>query len=345
MSNCDVLTLKELPTSDLRLESPDGKKYLVNKADEYGIFQIYVGDVGSDQMTCISNQFRWGAPLPWKMKMQANWHPNSRWITCAVERDTYTVSPLLFWNRDYIVASLQTGLWTDMYAVSPNGVKWVKMTSFASNTPGVGDGFTGPAMTPDGKHGVWSQAMGGNIFQYYPFGQWQLTMGDWIEGTDGIPKWQNIRDITPPGMNWNEPGNFCPTDPNVLVMTGSFNNADQEGMDQYLLNVSTKSLTNLTNSPYWDEHGVFSPDGKKILFMSSFPYKDPASSTWLSIKTEFMLMNKDGSGLQQLTSFTDTGIAAIGAWSKDGTKVTLLQMQVTKYKAWELVFAGPCGKS
>jgi hypothetical protein len=38
-------------------------------------------------------------------------------------------------------------------------------------------------------------------------------------------------------------------------------------MDQYLVNVKTEEVTDLNNTPdIWDEHGVLSPDGRKVVF-------------------------------------------------------------------------------
>ncbi|MCZ7648367.1 MAG: hypothetical protein M5U26_24430 [Planctomycetota bacterium] len=167
---------------------------------------------------------------------------------------------------------------------------------------------------------------------------------------DGMPILSNLRDITPKGMHWNEPGNFAPDDESLLL-TGSVEK-DAQGMDQYILNVRTGKLVNLTNSPkVWDEHGVFSPDGEKILFMSAHPYRDdPKASQVLGIKTEFMLLNRDGSGLTQLTHFRapghpefPSGIAAIGAWSPDGRALCLRTLIFPNYEDWDLIFDGPVG--
>jgi len=137
-----------------------------------------------------------------------------------------------------------------------------------------------------------------------------------------------------------------------LLLTGSTSDSDQEGMDQYILNVRTGGLTNLTRSPsVWDEHGVFSPDGEKVLFMSAYPYRDdPNASRVLSIKTEFMLMNRDGRGLMQLTHFRQpghseypSGIAAVGAWSPDGRSANLAALVFPDYEYWDIAFRGPCG--
>ena len=125
-------------------------------------------------------------------------------------------------------------------------------------------------------------------------------------------------------------------------------------MDSYILNIRTRNLVNLTKSPtVWDEHAVFSPDGEKILFMSAYPYRsDRKASKILSIKTEFVLMDKDGTNLKQLTHFREPGypeyvknggIAANGGWSADGRSLVLLRLVFPNYEYWELQFQGPCG--
>jgi hypothetical protein len=115
-------------------------------------------------------------------------------------------------------------------------------------------------------------------------------------------------------------------------------------------------LENLTRTPtVWDEHGILSPDGEKIIFMSAYPYRaDAKASKVLSIKTEFMLMNKDGSGLVQLTHFRESGypeysskggIAATPEWSHDGRSALLTRLFFPDYEYWTAIFQGACGNS
>ena len=348
---CNVAKLEKNPTGGIKVYSPKGGEYVVNKEDAGGVQQIYIGKAGSSELTCITCYQVPNGPKPERSKMQPSWYPSGDWIFLAVERDQYSVPAFFSGNKSYIEGQLQNGIWTDMWAVSPDGKTWYRMTNFESGVPGVGDGFTGPAFTPDGKKAIWSQAMDGNIFAYYPFGRWELTEAD-VSIQNGKPLFSNEKNITPAGMNWNEPGNFSPDD-QTLVLTGS-TEKDAEGMDQYLLNIKTGKLTNLTNSPtIWDEHGVFSPDGKKILFMSAYPYRDdPNASKVLSIKTDFMLVNSDGSNFRQLTYFRtpghaeySNGIAAVGAWSPDGRSIGLRQLVFPNYQDWQLTFAGVCGNN
>jgi Tol biopolymer transport system component len=348
----DPCTIKELRKSGvqgLKVYAPDRRRYVINKEDAKKVAQIYVGQDGSDTLTCITCEQRSGGPQPRRFKMQPHWHPSGRWIILAAEREKYTTPAVLGWSRKYVEGQLQTGLWTNMYAVSPDGKRWVRLTDFKSGVKGTADGYTGPSFTSDGKRAVWSQIVDGNIFRYWPFGRWELVIAD-FEERNGVPGFQNHRNITPDGMHWNEPGNFSP-DNETMLLSGSVEK-DAQGMDQYILNVRTKALTNLTNSPkVWDEHGLFSPDGQKIIFMSAHPYRnDDKASKVTSIKTEFMLMNRDGTGLTQLTRFRQpgspeypSGIAANPEWHPDGRSANLLALVFPKFEYWDVVFQGPCG--
>jgi Tol biopolymer transport system component len=351
----EACTVKELKKSEIQgqmVYSPDGSRFLANKEDDKGTAQIYTGTTGSSVLTCITCVQRPGGPKQQRFKMQPHWHPSGKWIFLAVERDEYSPPPVLGWSRKYVEGQLQNGLWTNMYVVSPDGLQWHRMTDFKTGPAGTPNGFTGPALTHDGKRAVWSQPVNGNIFQYWPFGRWELILADLVD-TNGRPEFSNLRNITPDGMHWNEPGDFAP-DNVSLLLSGSVEK-DAQGMDQYVLHVTTSDLRNLTRSPtVWDEHGKFSPDGERIIFMSAYPYRaDAKSSKVLTIKTEFMLMNKDGSGLTQLTHFREPGypeyskkggIAASFAWSHDGRSANLARLFFPDYEYWTVVFEGPCGK-
>jgi Tol biopolymer transport system component len=346
---CAVRSLKKSPLQGFRVPSPDGRQFLVNKEDEEGVAQIYIGREGSDELNCITCTERPGGPKRKRFKMQPRWHPSGRWIFIAVEREKYSPPPLLSLSRRYVEGQLQNGLFTNMYAISIDGRQWHRLTDFRSGKKGTPDGYTGPAFTPDGKHALWSQAVDGNIFKYHPFGRWELILAD-FDDSDGNPRFSNLRNITPPGMHWNEPGNFHP-DGQRIIFSGS-DQKDAQGMDQFVLNIRTGQLDNLTNSPkVWDEHGVFSPDGEKVVFMSAHPYRNDAkASKVLSIRTEFMLINSDGSDLRQLTRFRERGspefgdgIAANGVWSKDGRSINAKRLFFPNYEYWDIVFEGNCG--
>jgi Tol biopolymer transport system component len=347
---CAISTLARNATPGLKVYSPDASQYLVNKEDANGIAQIYAAPAGTTTLTCLTCVQREGGPAVNRMKMQPHWHPSGRWIFLAVERDSYAVPPILGDDPNYVEGQLQNGIWTNMWAMSADGQRWFRLTNF-TGAPGTADGFSGVAFTPDGTKAVWSQIMDGNILLYWPFGRWELTLAA-FDDADGTPRLTGVRNITPAGMHWNEPGNFAP-DNESIVLSGS-TEKDAQGMDQYVLNIRTGALVNLTNTPaVWDEHGRFSPGGERIAFMSAYPYRDdPTSSQALTIRTEFMLMNRDGSGLTQLTHFFEwgypefspfSGIAANPEWHPAGRSLSLRRLTFPDYDDWTLTFADACG--
>ncbi|MBV8905736.1 MAG: PD40 domain-containing protein [Acidobacteriia bacterium] len=245
---------------------------------------------------------------------------------------------------------LESGLWVNVYMTRPDGSEWYQLTNFGQSQSG--NGFTGVAFTPDGTKAVWAQIVDGNIFKYL-FGRWQLMLADYQE-INGIPSFSNLRDITPAGAAWIEPGNFAP-DGKSLLITADIGMTDPQGMDQFILNITNGHVVNLTNSPtIWDEHGLFSPDGKKIVFMSSYPFQsNPLSDSVLFLKTEFMLMDSDGSHLEQLTHFNYAGypesnppgqgsVAAVAAFTPDSRHVSALNLFFPEYQSWSMVFHGSC---
>lgn len=329
--------------------SPDGRRYILNKKDAAGIYQLYVGVAAEDPPACITCTQQVNSPAPNRHKLQPHWHPSGQWIVLAGEMDNF--QPPLFSTPAMIEGWVQSGLWVNIYAVRPDGSQWYRLSDFG-NQPG--EGFTGVAFTPDGKQAVWAQIVDGNIFKYL-FGRWQLILADFAEDRTGVPSFANLRDITPGGAAWLEPGNFAP-DGKSLLMTADIGLKDPQGMDQFILDITTGAVRNLTNSPgVWDEHGVFSPDGKKILFMSSYPFRaNPLSATVLFLKTEFMLMDRDGKHLLQLTHFNSPGypesnprkqgsVASNGVWNPDGGTISALNLFFPAYQTWSISFNGRCG--
>lgn len=348
--DCFVKRVDASAQEGLMVWSPDRTQYLVNREDSNGVGQIYVGRKDGGAPVCITCTDKPNGPKASKFKMQPHWHPSGKWIILAVEQEK--INGPLFTPRWVIEGWLQCGLWTDMYAATPDGSAWFKLQDF--RPPNKATGFTGVAFTPDGGKGVWAQIVDGNVFAY-SFGKWELIIADFQE-VNGVPSWTNLRNITPPDTYWLEPGNFSPNGKDLLLTAdyGFPDHSKVEGQDQYILDIYSGRMTNLTQTPnIWDEHGVFSPDGEKIFFMSSYPYRsDPNASKTFGLKTEFMIMDKDGSNLRQLTHFNEPGfpefsfwgsVAANGQWNPDGTSINALNLFFPKYKTWEIKFEGNCG--
>lgn len=345
---CDVVQILHDPDWPA-IYSPDSSKYFINELDSTGVYQIYAADAGDPNPTCISCTYTTGNCCGlfrhWatRQKMQVQWHPSGDFIICVVEKELY---PELFYvPYELRLGWLQSGIWMDIWAVTPDGSHWYQLATTIR-------GVTGPAFTPDGSLCVWAEAQdSSNLFEDI-FGLWKLNQTE-FSINQGIPSFSNTTDITPAGAHWVEPGNFAP-DGHRVLLSADIGLSNAEEQDQYILDIQDGSVINLTNSAkVWDEHGVFSPDGNKILFMSSYPYReDTTSYHTLSIKTEFMLMNADGSDLQQLTHYRDTGyyesgagIAAVGFWSRDGSTIYGQTLTFPYVDNWILNFAGNCGNT
>ncbi|HEU4716815.1 MAG TPA: T9SS type A sorting domain-containing protein [Bacteroidia bacterium] len=341
---CDVISV--LPNlNPAPLYSPDSSMYLINKPDTAGVFQVYVGHTGDTAATCISLVNPWSLWRPWSQrnKMQVQWSPTGNFIICGVEKEFY--NELLYVPYSIRLGLLESGIWMDIMACTPDGNTWYNLATTIH-------GFTGPAFTPAGTQCAWAEALDSSNLSVDVFGDWKLRLSQYSE-TSGTPSFSSTNDITPAGARWIEPGNFSPDGVSLLV-SSDIGLINAEGQDQYIINISNGQVTNLTNSPIiWDEHGVFSPDGTKILFMSSYPYQaDTNSYHTLTIKTEFMLMDPDGMNLQQLTHYCDTGyvesgagIAATGFWGHGDSTIYAQSLLFPAYNDWKIKFHGDCGYS
>jgi hypothetical protein len=341
---CDSVTLVKLGGMP-GIYSPDSALYFINKLDKKGVYQVYIGKRGDSTLQCISLDGPQGKHRTWKKrnKMQVQWHASGKFIICAVEWDDYP--ELHYTPHRTRLGLLQCGIWMDIYAVTPDGKSWYPLVKTVR-------GFTGPAFTTQGNRCAWAEARDTGDLRKDRFGIWRLKLAE-FKITDGIPSITGIKDITPPGTNWVEPGNFAPDGVSLLI-TADQGLTDARGQDQYILNVNTGEMKNLTNTPnVWDEHGMFSADGSKIVWMSSYPYRsDPNSFRIIGIKTEFMIMNADGTGQQQLTHFCEkgypeygSGIAAVGVWAPDGKSISCITLLFPYYNCFLIKFNGACGSA
>jgi hypothetical protein len=347
---CKVKAIQEVPALFQGLvKSPATNVWAATQYDANGIGQLYTTAASGD-LTCVTCATHPGAPRVDRNKSMINWHPSGQWLSVAVEEDWYLWSWLpQAWKRGF----LQSGIWMNMWMTTPAGDRWYQMTNFNPPWNGPSNGYTGVAFTPDGTKGVWAEIVGG-VDSNDAFGVWRLYIADFYVGTDGAPHLANKRDITPAGAKWVEPANFSPDGTRILLSTDIGLN-DAQGQDQWSLDIETGAVQNLTNSPtVWDEHGLYSLSGKKISFMSSYPYRsDPTSYQTFSLKTEFMLMDADGGHLQQLTHFNVPGypesqpsktVAALGWFIGDGSQLYAATMAPDFSGIWWIItFAGRCG--
>lgn len=330
--------------------SPHSGSLATTQLDPKGVYQVYTAKAGDKTFHCISCQPLKGGPRPDRNKPMVSWHPSGRWLVVGIEEDQHD---LMWMPKSWQRGLLQSGIWLNIWVASPDGTHWHQMTNFKKSKDAPADGYVGMPFTPDGTIGVWAEAVDGNVFAN-AFGIWKLYAAHFGVNHDGKPVLRGKMDITPPGARWVEPGNIAP-DGRHLLISADIGIEDAQGQDQFIYDLDTGKLTNLTNSPQvWDEHGLFSPNGKKIVFMSSYPYRNEKNSYKVaSLKTEFMMMDSDGRHLQQLTHFNEPGypesqkehtIAAVAFFIGDGSQLYAMVMapEFTKTN-WIITFKGRCG--
>jgi hypothetical protein len=347
---CQVKSVRKSPTTYEEVaRSPASDRLEVILPDAKGFYQIHTVHAGNNDLQCLTCTARPNGPRVDRNKTMVTSHPSGQWLVVGVEEDRHDNDWIpRSWQRGF----LQSGIWLNIWITTPTGDRWYQVTDFKKSN-GPSNGFVGTPFTPDGKKAAWAEIVDGNMFAN-TFGIWKLYVADFEVSPDGTPSFTNKRDITPKGAKWVEPGNFAP-DGRHLLLSADIGMRSAQEQDQFSLDIVTGEIRNLTNSPMvWDEHGLYSPNGKKICFMSSHPYRAKRDSYKVtSLKTEFMLMDADGGHLQQLTHFNVPGypesqsggtVAAVGEFVGDGSEIFTTVMAPKFLKTnWVITFQGRCG--
>lgn len=309
--------------------------------DSKGIFQLATMNSDGTGKTCLTCTSRTGAPAVNQHKFNPSWYPNGQGMIVQVEMKSHWLT----WLKTEPLTSelLLNGLWNDLYYVNADGTSWQKLTN-TSNA--ITDGVLAPVFSPDGTKLMWSRLVE-QASKSAPFGKWKLMIGDFaLNG--GKASLTNVRDITPAGANFIESHGFSPDSSSVLVTT-DINSKGTWEKHIWLLHLNNGEMENVSPNNHWNEHAYFSPNGSKIVYMSSLPF------LWSFMQTEVILADPDGSNPVRLTHFntsgypesnTKTSAATRTRWNATGTKIAVTQQMKDSYPArnmWVLTFAGACG--
>jgi len=193
-----------------------------------------------------------------------------------------------------------------------------------------------PQFSNDGSMIAWSERVErGRSFG----GGWVMKVGRFTDACKGGPRLTDIVTLTPGEHScFYEVHDFSPDDSKLLFSGDLRAGQPHTGLDLYELELKNGGrLTRLTHTDTdWDEHAHYSPDGRRIAWMSSkgldidYGQLQGFGLSWTQhLKTELWVMNADGTDAHRVTGFNVPGspdyadgarcIVSDSTWDPDGS--------------------------
>ncbi len=281
--------------------SPDGQRIVFDRQNTDGYYDVYLTDLQGQSPTAVTEG---NTGIGQKNNGNAIFDPSGQYVIFISEVDEH-YSDILKWTGDPGM-----GLFSNLWATDPDGGNFWQLTDIPIKQS-LGDGIpamaaVNPLFAPDGVTLLWTEryAEGGN----HNWGLWRIKAADFTVTVDG-PRLENERVLFTPqaGTYVTAMGFLSPTE---LVLSGNLDGQHEYGMDEYVYDLQTGGLRNLTNTPeLWEEDATVTPSGQ-IIFMSNafspFAY-DFSTADWAAQRMErdYIIVNGDGSDQQRLTYFND----------------------------------------
>ncbi len=283
-----------------------------------GYYDVYVmrpDGFGERCLTC-------GRPEIPRHNGNPAWHPSGEYIVFTAEKKE---AP----RQDDPYAIPGTGINCDLWLISSDGARLWRLTELPLTRR---NGVIHPQFSRDGKKLFWAERLGPGG----AWGEWALKIADFVVDARG-PHLENIQ-IYQPGEqhHFYESHAFSQDGARVLFSGNLLLGQPESGLDIYELDPETGELRRLTPSfDDWDEHAHYSPDGRKIAWMSSsgfaITYPTIQGHEWAKyLATELWLLDADGLNKRRLTYFNEPGhpeyigsrsIVSDNAWSPDGRRI------------------------
>lgn len=196
------------------------------------------------------------------------------------------------------------GVYNNLWVTTSSGSKFWQLTDIKSPTA---FGVLHPHFSHDGKKLFWAQRVGSGG----SMGTWALKVAEFSQSGNS-PTLFNIKTFQPgPKPRFYESHGFS-LDDTKIIFSGNPDNQSDTGFDIYIMDLATGTFQNLTNTPNdWDEHAQLSPDGSKIVWVSSQGSKKKNLNLWM--------MNADGLNKKMILDKD----ASIGdnSWSPDSKRL------------------------
>ncbi|MGD8833731.1 MAG: hypothetical protein PVJ84_01065 [Desulfobacteraceae bacterium] len=252
------------------------------------------------------------------------WHPSGDFIVFQAQ-DPKLKIPFFAKRWESYLTQGGSGLHNNLWIVTRDGKQFFQLTQLKDRE------FTlHPHFSHNGTKLFWTErTRGGKRFG----GKWVLKLADFAFDRNHGPSLKNIKTIDPHPQKsfFYESHGFTPNDTKIIFST-SIGRKSRVDLDIWTMDLDTGKLTQLTDTAgVWDEHAHYSPDGKKIVWISSQGFDFKPTKNWgETLTTEFWIMDADGTKKRRLTYFNQPGypeytgertICADSAWNHDGTQL------------------------
>ncbi|MGZ3931278.1 MAG: TolB family protein [Bacteroidia bacterium] len=238
------------------------------------------------------------------------WHPSGQWLIFLAEKATHPGS-----STDALPGF---GAYSDIWVMSKDGSKAYKLVDIVNDYD---HGVIAPRFSPDGKRISWTdrKTQPNALSLKQTFGYWTIKTADFSFDANNVPQLSNIRTFEPGPDSFYECYGFSP-DGNRLIFCSSMNKPSVLDQQIYTMDTNGNNLTQLTSKDY-NEHGFYTPDGSKIIWMSNTKSTKGGTDWWR--------MSTDGSGKERLTFFNEPDYpqcdgnarwAGLGSFRPDGKK-------------------------
>jgi Tol biopolymer transport system component len=283
-------------------------KVVFDRIGSDGYYDLWLMNSDGSGQRCLTCSVK---ALPTKHVGQPAWHPNEDYLVFQAQKQTAPRST----NNTAVPGG---GVLNDLWVMRLSDSRVWRIREVSDKLSRDVQGVLHPHFSHDGTKLLWAERVGDGKSS---FGAWELKIAN-FSTAGGAPALSNIvtLDSTPEGSFYESHG-FNPSDTKVI-----YSSDKNSGLEIYTIELSTRKIEQLTRSPaVWDEHAHYSPDGKRILWMSSTGLKFRTFP--FTLEAEFWIMNADGSNKKRVTRVHDPNssehrdgfvVAADAAWSPDG---------------------------
>lgn len=244
------------------------------------------------------------------------WYPNGNFIVFQMEKAEH--------NGNSDEATPGIGINNDIWIMNQTATVFYQIT----NVP-EGMGVLHPHFSDDGTKLTWAERVGGNAGTP---GIWTIKVLHLITRQNNQLTIGNIESYQPVGQTLYETHGFSPDGSKLIFTAVSYpDQTTLSWLDIYTFDLTNQQLTPLTLSyNMWDEHAQYSPDGSRIIWMSS---RDCNCNPYQAedLYTDYWIMTINGGNKTRLTYFNQPGhphyipdqrtVVADLAWSPNGQSI------------------------